>query len=71
MQEQMEQLFLVKIIVQLGGDPMDQTELRVLNRVFAGVRPAYFSKPIRVTKRSWFQTSKANQCLPWASTSTF
>ena len=31
--KQMEQSFLVKIIGQLGGDPNDQLELRVLNRV--------------------------------------
>ena len=32
-QEQMEHRFLVKVIGQLGGDPTDLPELRVLNRV--------------------------------------
>ena len=32
-QERMEESFLVKVIGQLGGDPGDLTELRVLNRL--------------------------------------
>ena len=32
-QQRMEQAFLVKVIGQLGGDPDDLKELRVLNRV--------------------------------------